>query len=103
MNWFQTSALNFALPYLLGPLAFLLMQGLKQLSGLIDNLPPWAKQGVVFLTAQILVFAQEWSNQSLACGDACTINDVGPAFLKGVLVAGSAFLMHFLKQRQPSK
>jgi hypothetical protein len=103
MNWIQSKAIDLLLPYLLGPLVFLVVQGLKKASDAIDRLPVWAKQGVVFVVAQAFVFLQSWSDQSLACGNACTLADIGPEFIKGVLVAASAFLLHFLKQRKPSK
>lgn len=103
MSWIQNQALNLLLPYILGPLVFLAMQGLKQAQAWIDQLPAWAKQGLVFVIAQALTFAQSWSGQSLACGASCGLADIGEPFIKGVLVTGSALLMHFLKQRQPSK
>lgn len=103
MNWIQSKALDLLLPYLLGPLVFLVMQGIKQASAAVDRLPSWAKQGAVFVIAQVFVFLQSWSGETLACGNACTLADIGPEFIKGVLVAVSAYLMHFLKQRQPSK
>lgn len=103
MNWFQSKALDLLLPYLLGPLVFLVMQGIKRASAAVDRLPAWAKQGVVFVVAQAFVFLQSWSNQTLACGSACTLADIGPEFVKGVLVAISAVLMHFLKNRPAPK
>lgn len=103
MSWLQNQAISIALPYLLGPLVFFVMQGLKKASAFIDNLPPWAKQGAVFVIAQAITFAQSFSGQDLACGTSCTIADLGAPFVKGLLVSLSAFLMHWLKQRQPSK
>lgn len=101
MEWLQTKAIAIALPYLLGPLVFAVMQLLKKASAAMDNLPVWAKQGAVFVIAQVFVFLQSWTNQTLACGAGCTLADIGPEFIKGVLVAASAFLMHFLKKQKP--
>lgn len=95
MNWILSHTL---LPYLLGPLVFVVMQLLKKAPLAIDKLPSWAKQGVVFVISQVLVFLQAWSGNALACGANCGLADVGEPFVKGVLVAGSAFLMHYLKK-----
>jgi hypothetical protein len=103
MNWLQNQALNMLLPYLLGPLVFLIMQGIKKLSLTVDKLPPWVKQALVFVVAQAMTFLQSWSGQELACGTGCTLADIGPTFVKGVLVTLSAFLMHFLKNRPAPK
>lgn len=100
MNWFQTQAFNVLLPYLMGPLVFLVVQGLKRASALIDKTPPWVKQALVFVIAQVAAFAQTRSGQTLECGNDCTLADISsPAFVKGVLVTASAMLLHWLKNR----
>jgi len=103
MSWLQNQAIQLVLPYLLGPIVFLVMQGLKKASAAVDSLPSWAKQGAVFVIAQVLTFLQAWSGTALDCGTNCSLADVSDPFVKGVLVAASAFLLHWLKQRQPSK
>lgn len=101
MEWFQLKMFGVLLPYLLAPLVFLLVQGLKRASKLIDATPPWVKQGLVYVIAQIGVFLQSWSGNELACDAACGLMDFAnaPNFIKGVLVTASTFLLHFLKKR----
>lgn len=103
MNWIQNQAVQLVLPYLLAPLVFVIVQGLKKASSAIDHLPAWAKQGAVFVVAQILTFLQAWSGQTLECGASCTIADVSDPFVKGVLVTLTAFLLHYLKARPVQK
>lgn len=103
MNWLQSQAFNLLFPYLAAPLVFLAMQGIKRANTFVDTLPKWAKQGVVFVLSQVLTFAQAWSGTALDCASNCTLADVNEPFVKGIFVAGSAFLLHFLNKRQPTK
>lgn len=106
MNWLQSSAFNLIIPYLLAPLVFLIVQGLKKGITLVDRIPSWAKPGLVYVVAQITVFLQTWTGQELACGASCTLADLAnaPTFIKAVLVTLSAMFLHFLKNRPaPSK
>lgn len=57
-NIFHLAALFF--PLLVGFLARAVMQGLKALSGVVDNLPPWAKQVTVVLIAALLSALGAW-------------------------------------------
>lgn len=102
----QFKAFSAFLPYLLAPLVFIVVQGLKKGVVLVDRIPSWAKPGLVYVVAQVTVFLQTWTGQALACGADCTLLDLAnaPTFIKGVLVTLSAMLLHFLKNRPvPSK
>lgn len=101
MNWLQNLAISHFLPYFLPPLVFAIVQLAKKLIPMVDGLPPWVKQGVVYALAQVFVFAQSWVGQTLPCADHCTLADLAnaPDFIKGILVAVSAFLLHWLKNR----
>lgn len=101
MSWLQNQAISIALPYLMGPLVFVIVQASKKAWMWIDHLPAWQKQAFVFVVAQLLVFVQSWSGQELACGASCTLADITPVFVKGVLTALSAYLLHFLKKAKP--
>lgn len=86
------------LPVILGPITYYAMQGLKALIGIVDRAPSHVKQALVFVIGPLLAALATFSNQELACGTSCTLTDIGPTFIKGVIASGIAFLLHHLKK-----
>lgn len=91
-------AIGLAIPVLLGPVTYLCMQGLKRSWEFINGLPSWQKQALVMVMGQGIALLQSWSGQELACGTTCTLADVTPVFVKGVLGSGVALLLHYFKK-----
>lgn len=108
MNWLQTQAYNFILPMLLGPLVFLLMKFLKQISGWVDAQGATIKRTLVVAIAILVTTGMQLLGQPITCdtsalNSADCLNQITPEVLKTLLAAGTAFLMQYLKQMKPSK
>lgn len=108
MSWLQTQAFNLVFPIILGPAVFGIVQGLKALSGWIDSRPAWQKKALVPAIAILVSAGSSMLGQGISCDAAAAnvsdcLNQFSPDVLKAILGSGVAYLMHFLKQRQPSK
>ena len=91
------------LPVIVGPLTFLVMQGLKAVSATIDALPPVAKRIAVLVTASLLTMLGAWSGVDLSCDPAVTDNclaNLSEDSIKAVVGAVLAFLLHYGKQKK---
>lgn len=91
-------------PALLGPLTFLVMQGLKAASVTVDALPPVGKRLAVFAIASGLSYVSRATGVALPCdADAATtcLSALDSESVRAVLAAGVAYLLHFLKVRAP--
>lgn len=59
MSWFKMQAIELGLSLVVGPLAAVTMQLLKQVVGVVEALPAWQKRAVVvFLAAVFTVLGQ---------------------------------------------
>ena len=88
------------LPILLGPLTFVVMQGLKALSAAIDRLPVTIKRFLVAGIAVALTLAGKAAGVDLHCdpeaGTTC-LEVLDKDAVKALLSAAIAFLLHWAK------
>lgn len=96
-------ALSLALPMVLGPLTFVVMQGLKALSVAIDNLPAMAKRFVVAGIAVGLSLLGGAAGLDLTCnpdaGTTC-LELLDKDAVRALLSTGIAFALHWAKQQK---
>lgn len=98
----QKLMLPLIIPVIIGPLTFVVMQGLKALSATIDALPPVAKRISVLVVATLLTGLGTWAGVDFNCdpnGAVNCLSTVDKDAVKAVLAAVIAFLMHFVKQQ----
>ena len=91
-------------PLLVGPLTFLVVQGIKALSLTVDNLSPTVKRFAVPAIAVILSLGARAMHVDLACdvnADINCLNTLTPDVVKGLVGAGVAFALHYLKTVKP--
>ena len=100
MPSFITNAL---LPLIVGPLTFVVMQGLKALSVTVDALPPVAKRVAVMVIAIALTALGALSGVDLQCsvdsGVNC-LNTLDKDAVKAVVGAALAYVLHFAKTKK---
>lgn len=111
-DWLVMHALTIALPAIIGPITYIL--GRKLLNGFaaLDTLPAIAKQGVVLaLAIGLAALAQAAGimlpSECAAIGTGALTSDcqsalASPVFLKGVVGALLAYLLHYLKKADPT-
>ena len=107
MNWLQTQAYNFVLPMLLGPIVYLVVRYLKQISGWVDAQGPAIKRTLVVAIAILVTAGTNLVGQPIQCDTdalnaADCLNQLTPEILKAILASGTAFLLHYLKKQHPS-
>jgi hypothetical protein len=91
------------MPLIVGPLTFVVMQGLKALSATIDALPPIAKRISVVVVATLLTALGTWAGVDFNCDPNGVVNclsTVDKDAVKAVMAAAIAFLMHLVKQQK---
>lgn len=96
-------ALSLALPVFIGPLTFVVMQGLKSLSAIVDNLPPTAKRFIVALIAVLLTLLGNFAGVDLRCDPEAGTNCLellDKDAVKAVLSAAIAFAFHWAKKQK---
>jgi len=98
----NTILLSVAVPMILGPLTFVVMQGLKALSTTVDALPPIAKRFAVAGIAIALTIAANIAGVDVACdpnGVENCLNTLDKEAVKGVLAAAIAYALHLAKKK----
>lgn len=95
--------MNAILPLIVGPLTFVVMQGLKALSATVDALPPVAKRVAVMVIAIALTALGAASGVDFQCnvdtGVNC-LNTLDKDAVKAVVSAVLAYVMHFAKTKK---
>lgn len=95
--------INAVLPLVVGPLTFVVMQGLKALSVTVDALPPVAKRFAVMVIAIGLTALGTVSGVDFQCNAEAGVNclaDIDKDAVKAVVGAALAFVMHYAKQKK---
>lgn len=93
-------AVSLVLPVVIGPLTFVVMQGVKALSAVVDNLPPFVKRFAVALIAVLLTVAGNAAGVDLACnpdGGTTCLEVLDKDAVKALLSTGIAFGLHWAK------
>lgn len=96
-------AVSLALPVVLGPLTFVVMQGLKALSAAVDRLPPMAKRFAVAVIAVGLSLLGNAAGIDLACnpdGGTTCLEVLDKDAVRAILSALIAFALHWAKQQK---
>lgn len=105
------SVLGWVLPILLGPLVYVVMRELLNISHRIDDLPPAFKRILVTIAGTGLAFGVEALGVSLpseceairdGISEACEAALTGKPFIKGVTAAVVAMVLHALKKSRPN-
>lgn len=94
--------LSAAIPLIIGPLTFVVMQGLKALSLTVDKLPPLAKRFAVAAIAIVLTVVANAAGVNIACdpsGMQDCLATMDKDVVKAVLAAGIAYLLHLTKKK----
>ena len=94
--------LTAAVPLLLGPLTFVVMQQLKLLSKAVDNLPVAVKRFAVAGIAILLTVIAKATGVELACDanavESC-LTTLDQDAVWAALAAGVAYVLHLAKQK----
>lgn len=100
MDWFKMKAVEYGLSFVIGPLAMLVMQLLKQGVAVVDQLPTWQKRGVVvFLAAVFTVLGQVLGvNFGVTPDDISGLAVLEQDTIKAALAAAVAMGLHALKK-----
>lgn len=89
--------LTAAVPLLLGPLTFVVMQQLKILSTMVDTLPVTAKRFAVAAIAVLLTVVSKSAGVELACDanavESC-LTTLDQDAVRAALATGVAYLLH---------
>lgn len=105
------SVLGWVLPILLGPLVYVAMRELLNVSRRVDDLPPAAKRLLVTVAGTAFAFGVEALGVSLpseceqirdGISKACETALLGKPFIKGVTAAAVAMVLHALKKSRPN-
>lgn len=95
--------MNAVLPLIVGPLTFVVMQGLKGLSATVDTLPPVAKRGAVMVISIALTALGAASGIDFQCdpefGTNC-LSTLDKDAVKAAVGAALAFVLHYAKQQK---
>lgn len=95
--------MNAILPLIVGPLTFVVMQGLKALSVTVDALPPVAKRIAVMVIAIALTALGAASGVDFQCNvdtGANCLTDINADAVKAVISAALAYAIHFAKTKK---
>jgi len=97
----QSTVLSLALPLLIGPITFAVVQVLKTASATIDNLPPIAKRFAVAAIAVALTFAGKAAGVNVSCSaEANCLTALDNDTVKALVGAALAFGIHFVKPKK---
>ena len=107
MGWIQAKAFEFVIPMLLGPLVYLIVKYLKQISWWIDSRGPAIKRTLVVAVAILVTAGANLAGQPISCDvNAENVSDClaqfTPEVVKALLASGTAFLLHHLKKQKPN-
>jgi hypothetical protein len=110
-DWIFYHVMGTMLPAILGPLTYVVSGWVLNLWRVIDELPPLPKRAIVFAIAftlaagaQVLGFALPGECGDLAGGGltpGCQAALSAPVFLKALLGAFGAYLLHAMKKSDP--
>jgi len=95
--------LSAVLPLVIGPITFVVMQGIKALSVTVDALPAVAKRFAVAAIAVVLTVAANLSGVDVTCDPDATTNCLSTLdtnAVKGIVAAGIAYLIHLAKKQK---
>ena len=94
--------LSAAIPLLIGPLTFVVMQGLKALSTTVDALPSVAKRFAVAGIAVVLTIVASLTGVDISCdpnGVENCLSTLDKDAVKAILAAAIAYLLHLAKKK----
>jgi hypothetical protein len=94
---------NAVAPLIVGPLTFVVMQGLKALSTTVDALPSVAKRVAVFVIAVALTAIGAATGVDFNCNAETGVNclqTLDKDAVKAVVGAALAFVLHYAKQHK---
>jgi len=94
--------LSATIPLIIGPLTFVVMQGLKALSATVDALPGVAKRFAVAGIAIVLTVLASLTGVDISCdpnGVENCLSTLDKDAVKSVLAAGIAYLLHLAKKK----
>ena len=98
----RTLILQAAIPLLLGPLTFVVMQQLKLLSAAVDTMPTALKRVMVAGIAVFLTVIAKATGVELACdanaAESC-LAALDQDAVRAALAAGVAYVLHLAKQK----
>lgn len=95
--------LTIAMPLIVAPLTFLVMQGAKAVSATVDALPVTAKRIAVLVIATALTMLGSWAGVDFNCDPEAAVNCLATLdkdAVKAAVGAALAFLLHFAKQKK---
>jgi len=99
----QTALLQLALPLLVGPITFAIMQGLKNLDATVDGLGAWPKRAAVAGIAVLLTFGAKAAGVPLSCdinADVNCLSALDQDTVKALVGAVLAYALHFVKPKK---
>lgn len=99
----NSAILSLALPLLVGPITFAVMQVIKTASAKVDALPSVAKQVAVAAIAVALTFGAKAAGVDLHCDlstDANCLTALDQDTVKALIGAGLAYAIHFVKPKK---
>lgn len=93
----KTMILSVVVPLIIGPLTFMLMQGIKHASRWVDSLPPIAKRFAVLLIAAAITGVSHAVGVDVRCdpsGEINCLSELDKDAVSAMLSAAIAFFMH---------
>lgn len=99
----NAAILSLAMPLLVGPITFAIMQGLKTASATIDALNPWIKRGAVAAIAVGLTLLGKVAGISITCDPNAAVNcltSLDNDTVKALVSAGLAYGLHLIKPKK---
>lgn len=94
--------LSATIPLIIGPLTFVVMQGLKALSATVDALPSVAKRFAVAGIAIVLTVLASLTGADISCdpnGVENCLSTLDKDAVKSIIAAGIAYLLHLAKKK----
>jgi hypothetical protein len=94
--------MTIAMPLIVAPLTFVVMQGLKALSATVDALPITAKRIAVLVIATALTMLGRWAGVDFNCDpDAAVscLDTLDKDAVKSAVAAILAFVLHLAKKK----
>jgi len=95
--------LSLATPFLVGPLTFLAMQGIKTANAFVDVQSPWFKRLLVAVIAFAVTMAAKVTGVEVVCSAEATtscLEALSRDEVKAMVAALVAYALHFLKTLQ---
>lgn len=101
MSWFKMQAIELGMSFVIGPLAAVTMQLLKQLVGVVEAMPAWQKRAVVvFLATVFTVLGQLLGVDFGVTPESISgLAALSEETLKVAIASAVAFGLHWLKKK----